>query len=129
MNNMEVEQEILDGFHLFWDNFPFPVMLNNKDRLIVDCNKAGKALGYAPGTYCYEQGGKEMHKGCLAGKAMKQQSAVRKVGMIDALGMVIDTYWIPLPGREDLFVHFGIDITEYVQNNQPEPVCLESQAC
>jgi hypothetical protein len=108
-----ISEEIRSNFHLFWDNFPFPVMLVHKDRTILDHNKAGEAVGYAPGTRCADIGNKEDHRGCLANKALQEQAAKRVVGYIEAAGAVFDSYWIPLAGSEDIYLHFFTDITEY----------------
>jgi len=109
----QLSQEIHAHFHLFWDNFPFPVMLIRKDRTILDRNRAAEAAGCVPGTRCIDRGPKEGHKGCLATYALREQIAKRKVQYVDFMGIVMDSYWIPLPQHEDVYVHFGIDITEY----------------
>lgn len=113
MNSVTVSDEIRSNFHLFWDNFPFPVMLTHKDRTILDANRAGQAIGCPVGTKCVEIGEKKHHSCCLANVALKEQAGQRHVGFFEHLGVVLDSYWIPLAGAEDLFVHFSIDITEY----------------
>jgi hypothetical protein len=113
MKPAEITKELSSNFHLFWDNFPFPVMLVRKDRTIVDLNKAGQALGCAPGLRCSDIGKKEDHKGCLANQALLEQSAQRVVAFQESYGMVLDSYWVPLAGEEDLYLHFSIDITDY----------------
>ena len=113
MNCNEISEELLRNFHLFWDNFPFPVMLVHKDRTIIDRNKAGEAAGYTAGSRCTDLGNMEDHKGCLANFALREQSAKRVVGYVKPAGAVFDTYWIPLAGSEDLYLHFFTDITEY----------------
>ncbi len=45
-----VSEEKVRNFHLFWDNFPFPVMLVHKDRTILDQNRAGETAGYVAGS-------------------------------------------------------------------------------
>ena len=113
MEQTEITKELSSNFHLFWDNFPFPVMLVRKDRTIVDLNKAGQALGCTPGSRCADIGKKEDHKGCLANQALLEQSAKRVVAYQESYGMVLDSYWVPLAGAEDLYLHFSIDITDY----------------
>jgi hypothetical protein len=44
MSSVTISDEIRSNFHLFWDNFPFPVMLTHKDRTILDANRAGQAI-------------------------------------------------------------------------------------
>jgi len=50
MKHNEISEEIRRNFHLFWDNFPFPVMLVHKERTIIDRNKAGETAGYTAGS-------------------------------------------------------------------------------
>src|SRR4051794_5565318 len=112
-----ISDEIVSNFHLFWDNFPFPVMLTHKDRTILDRNKAAEDAGYSAGIKCSELGPKEAHKGCRANKALNEQKAERVVGYVEMMGAVLDSYWVPLAGKEDLFLHFSIDITPYASAN------------
>lgn len=113
MTGNELTPDIHTHFHMFWDNFPFPAMLIRKDRVILDRNRAAEAIGCVPGTRCIDRGPKEAHKGCLASCALREQITKRKVHYVDSAGVVMDSYWIPLPQHEDVYVHFGIDITEY----------------
>lgn len=113
MDTIEVSDDIRRNFHLFWDNFPFPVMLVHKNRTIIEANKSGQAVGCPVGTRCVDMGEKQHHAGCRANIALRDQAGVREVGFIEHMGVVLDSYWIPLAGAEDLYVHFGIDITEY----------------
>ena len=130
MEQSGITQELSSNFHLFWDNFPFPVMLVRKDRTIVDLNKAGEALGCVPGTRCADLGKKEDHKGCLANKALQEQTTMRTVAYQASYGMVLDSYWVPLAGEEDLYLHFSIDITEYAAGRlKPKKECGEGESC
>ena len=113
MSTIEISDDIRRNFHLFWDNFPFPVMLVYKDRTIIEANRAGQAVGCPVGTRCVDMGEKKFHAGCRANTALREQTGIREVGYIEHLGAVLDSYWIPLAGAEDLYVHFGIDITEF----------------
>lgn len=108
-----ISDELSNHFHIFWDNFPFPVMLTHKDRTILDRNKAAEAAGYGVNSKCSDLGPKEAHKGCRANKALNEQKAERVVGYIAMAEAVLDSYWVPLAGHEDLYLHFSIDITPY----------------
>ncbi len=123
---IDLNQDLQSHFHLFWDNFPFPVMLVHKDRTILDRNRAAADSGCVLGTRCVERGPLEAHRGCLANQALREQTAKRKVQYVDFLGVVMDSYWIPLPGYDDLFVHFGIDITDYASDRL---LTNETKAC
>jgi hypothetical protein len=129
MNKIEISEETRRNFHTFWDNFPFPVMLVHKDRTIVDRNKAAGMLGCTPGTRCIDIGSKEDHKGCLANSALREQTAQRAVGYVQAMGAVLDSYWIPLAGVEDIYLHFSIDITEYSAERLLPKKCDPEKGC
>jgi hypothetical protein len=113
MSEHTISDELRSNFHLFWDNFPFPVMLTHKDRTILDRNKAAEAAGYGVNIKCSELGPKEAHKGCRANKALSEQKAERVVGYVEMADAVLDAYWVPLAGKEDVYLHFSTDITQY----------------
>lgn len=130
MEQTEYTSELSSSFHLFWDNIPFPVMLVRKDRTIVDLNKAGEAMGCAPGSRCVDLGKKEDHKGCQANQALLERTSKRVVAYQDSYKMVLDSYWVPLAGAEDLYLHFSIDITEYAAGRMfPKQECGEGSGC
>jgi len=58
-------------------------------------------------------GPKNSHKGCQANQALEEKTAKHSVEYREDFGRVWDRYWIPLAGREDIFLHFNIDITEH----------------
>ena len=117
MAEHQIGNELRSHFHLFWDIFPFPVMLTHKDRTILDRNKAAEAAGYGVNVKCSDLGPKEAHKGCRANKALSEQNAERVVGYVEMANAVLDSYWVPLAGHEDLYLHFSIDITSYAAAN------------
>lgn len=130
MANHEVNEEIRSNFHLFWDNFPFPVILVHKDRTILARNKAGEAVGYVLGSRCVDMGKKEDHRGCLANLALQEKEAKRVVGYFDVAKAVLDSYWVPLAGRDDIYVHFAADITPYASDRLLPAACGgESKEC
>jgi hypothetical protein len=130
MNKIEISEEIHRNFHLFWDNFPFPVMLVYKDRTILDRNTAGEAVGYIAGSRCADIGIKEDHKGCMANQALREKTAKRVVGYVAPAGAVFDSYWIPLAGSEDIYLHFFTDITEYAAERLlPAKSGTDSSSC
>lgn len=122
MDKITLDPEIQRSFHLFWDNFPSPVMLVYKDRTILARNKAAGAVpGCSPGERCSNLGDSEAHKRCQAGRALSEGVAQRSVDYIPHMGMVIDSYWIPLEGYEGIYIHFGLDITEYAAERYFHP--------
>ncbi|MBU5635471.1 hypothetical protein KOM00_01835 [Geomonas sp. Red69] len=113
MSQIEVSEEIRRNFHLFWDNYPEPVMLIYKDRTILEANKAAQTLGYPTGLRCVDLGEKKHHAGCRANVALRDKTGVRDTAWYDFRSAVLDSYWIPLAGAEDFYVHFANDITEF----------------
>ncbi len=132
MATHQISDEIRKNFHLFTDNFPFPVMLIHKDRTILEVNKTAEDQGYPTGVRCVEMGKKKYHKVCLANQALTEQSAKRLVAYFDFRGAVLDTYWIPLAGSDDLFLHFSPDITEWAKESLIPAKCeagIDCSAC
>lgn len=127
--NVEISDEIRRNFHLFWDNFFFPVLLVHRDRTVLDRNTAAEAAGCVPGTRCVDQGPKKAHRGCLANQALDARSTRRSVEYVPGYDRIMDSYWIPLPGHEDVFVHFGIDITEYAAGRLFPKDCASGTGC
>ena len=113
MSDIALSQDIHAHFHLFWDNFPYPVMMIRKDRTILDRNRAAEAMGYVPGTRCIEYGPKKAHKGCLAHLALRENTAKSKVDYVDFMDAVLSAHWIPLLDNDEVYIHFNIDITEH----------------
>jgi hypothetical protein len=128
MSNVETSEDICKNFHLFWDNFPFPVMLIRKDRTIIDVNKAGLVVGYPVGVKCRDIGDKKLHAGCKADKALRERAGIRDVAYLDLLDKVLDSYWVPLADSNDIYVHFAIDITEYAADRL-FPKKIEQSGC
>lgn len=117
MPEHQISDETRRNFHIMCDNFPFAVMLIHKDRTILAVNKTGETEGYPTGVRCVELGEKEHHKGCLANQALKEQTAKRVVDYIEFRSAVLDSYWIPLAGSEDLYLHFATDITPWAKES------------
>lgn len=128
MSTIEISDDIRRNFHLFWDNFPFPVMLVHRDRTIIDSNAAGKAIGCPVGTRCIDIGEKKHHACCLANTALQEGTGKRDVAYIEHMGLVLDSYWVPLAGVEDIYLHFSIDITAYAAERLFPGKCGE-QSC
>ena len=61
-------------------------------------------------------GKEKMCDGCLGNEALKEQVGKRVSAWQEKLNMFADTYWIPIQGKDRLFVHFGNDITPYVKD-------------
>lgn len=127
--SIEISEEIRRNFHLFWDNYPAPVMLVHKDRTIVEVNKSAQELGCPVGGRCVDIGEKKHHAGCRANKALLEGTGVREVSYVEHLGQVVDGFWIPLAGSGDLYVHFANDITEYAAARLIPAKCGAESGC
>ena len=46
---------------------------------------------------------------------LKSGQATRKGSLNKQTGRYLDGYWIPVKGVEEVYVHFGNDITEFVK--------------
>jgi hypothetical protein len=112
----EINPEILNAFNMMWGNFPFLVVLLRKSRTIVALNKKAKELGVKEGMKCYQLSRNTgIHKGCMADAALKEGVSKRSVAYNPALKQVLDSYWIPVAGENDLYVHFATDISDYAK--------------
>ncbi|MEE8399235.1 MAG: hypothetical protein V3S89_09535 [Desulfobacterales bacterium] len=112
----DVSEQTMAAFTMMWDAFPSMVMLLKKDRTIVAANKMARDLGVKPGIKCYELSASTgIHQGCLGTPAVEEGVAKRLVSYIDAMKQVLDSYWVPVQGEKDLYIHFATDITEYAK--------------
>ncbi|HXE97024.1 MAG TPA: hypothetical protein VN642_11495 [Dongiaceae bacterium] len=48
--------------------------------------------------------------------------------LVMAMGVVLDSYWIPLAGSEDIYIHFSIDITEFAADRLMPEKCGEPRS-
>lgn len=114
--NSDVSPEALKAFSMMWDCFPAVVMLLKKNRTIVALNKVARDVGIQSGTKCYQLTGETgIHEDCQANSALEEGVAKRSVGYFAAAKWVLDSYWVPVQGEKDLYVHFSTDITEYAK--------------
>jgi len=119
---------------LLLDSLPHPTMLiRRKDKVIIAANKMAQEMGIKIGGQCWREFGKDEFISeknsriitenqdtspldaeitcsfCLADKCISE-SAQQKI-TVEALGRIWDIFWIKV--NEDIFLHYGIDITEY----------------
>ncbi|MBQ7739192.1 MAG: hypothetical protein IJT59_06025 [Desulfovibrionaceae bacterium] len=101
------DQEIIEAFHVMWDNFPEPVTITQKTREMIAVNKKAAELGLTAGVKCSSIGKPEDHRGCLCNKAIDTKQAIA----VKYLGPSSETlygYWIPIPERPEWIIHFGV---------------------
>lgn len=121
--NMKIEQSELDAlaraFQLMWGNFPEPVQLTYKNREIIALNAACEKIGRSKGMRCSSHGAPEAHSGCLANQALSTGKSVFKKTKYGGKEMI--TYWLPVDGYPDIFIHFGVGATiDYDQIAEPD---------
>jgi hypothetical protein len=107
------DEVLIESFHALWNNYPYMVRLIRKDRIVLAVNKASAAAGLETGVLCTKVGSKESHMGCLANLAMKEKLAKHQLAGAGARLK----FWIPVEGRDDVFVHFTVPAAEYTSGN------------
>ena len=110
------DEELIQAFHVMWNDFPEAVMIIKKDREIIAVNSKAADFGLKPGMKCSSVGSQEQHKGCLCNRAAdsKQTVAITYQGPFGkAYG-----YWIPISERPEWIIHFGVGSTfAYEESN------------
>ncbi len=106
----------IEAFDTMWENYPSPVMLITKKQVIVALNKVARELGLTPGITCYSLLGRDRTcADCKAALALKEKAGKRNVAYNKITDSIRDTYWIPVNGDSDLYIHFANDITAYAR--------------
>jgi hypothetical protein len=125
--SVNIPQNELDAlekaFHLMWGNFPEAVQLTYKNREVIALNKASLKIGRTTGTKCSLRGKPEDHRGCPANQVMKTQQPMFK--KLKFYGREIITYWLPVDGYPDFFIHFAIGAIIDYDKTQDSPVQAE----
>lgn len=112
-----VGKSVIDAFDMMWGPFPEPVMLIYKDRTILAVNDMARASGVPTGVKCSslnpENTGDGHCKHCKAAKALHSAEPVSTYGVYGERH--IKGYWIPLKDYPDVYLHFGVNITEDIK--------------
>ena len=111
---MEKNQQLEEHarhFLLQWEHFPYPALMIRRDRTILAANPAAERAGINASIRCCDVGNKQSHSNCLADCALTETAAKRLVGYSKEFGAFLDSYWMPVVGLEDVFIHFSIDIS------------------
>lgn len=111
---MEKDQQLEDytrHFLLQWEYFPYPALMIRGDRTVLAANPAAQRAGVNMSIRCCEVGGKESHSECLTSCGLTGNAAKRLVGYSKDFGAFLDSYWMPVVGLSDVYVHFNIDIS------------------
>lgn len=114
MANTELEKYI-EAFHMMWDNYPESVRLIDRTFTVLAGNKAYTAMGGTTDVKC-NVGDPAFHRGCQAMASLK--SGQTKTLKTDVEGVAWESYWVPVAGRDDLYVHFTNGINETMAKMQ-----------
>ena len=109
--NPGVSNETIKAFDMMWGGFPHVVLLIKKTRDIVAANKVAEAMGFHPGTKCFQVArSTEIHARCKANEALEKGVVERSVSYIKDTNQVSNAYWIPILTEKDLYVHFAVRV-------------------
>ncbi|MBQ8975565.1 MAG: hypothetical protein IJ072_07590 [Oscillospiraceae bacterium] len=111
------QHEYIKAFHMMWDNYPESVRLIDKSFTVLAGNKAYIAMGGAVGTKC-NVGDPALHKGCQAINSLK--TGETKTVKSDVEGVTWESYWVPVAGCDELYVHFTNGINETIARMQQQ---------
>ena len=113
--NPAINPDVLKAFHLMWNSFPSSALLVARNRTVQACNQAAIEKGLAVGMKCFQLSSDGVHKHCKANAALSEGVGQRTVVYAPATNKVNNSFWLPIAGEKDLFVHVVIDITQYAK--------------
>ena len=116
-----IKTELVTAFHWMWDAFPTHAMLVTRDRTIQACNHAAAARGLRPGMKCFQLSADRIHKHCKANAALEEGAGQQTVVYSQVTKRVNNSFWLPIEGEKDLFVHVVIDISSYAKPELFQP--------
>ncbi|EGW36952.1 hypothetical protein [Desulfosporosinus sp. OT] len=106
------EDQLITAFEMMWGKYHEPVRLIRRDFTIIAVNKACEAVGGVPGVKCNATS-PELHKGCQAMEALKTNEL--KIVNSDRDGIHWTTFWIPVSGIPNYYLHFTNGLNEYME--------------
>jgi len=119
--NSAIKPDVLKAFHLMWDAFPASALLMMRNRTILACNPSAIERGLQVGMKCFQLSSDKVHKHCKANAALEEGVAQRVVSCSPSTNKVNNSYWVPIAGEPDLFVHVVIDISQYAKPELFQP--------
>lgn len=114
-DDIQVDEKLLEAFHLMYGNFPEAAQLTHKSRRIVALNPASEKIGRRVGMVCAKHGPPESHQGCLAVRAVKEHTPKWSIKE-DPHGKHFAVLWLPVPGYPDFYIHFSAGKLAYYVN-------------
>lgn len=109
--------EVIDAFHLMWDNFPEPASLVHKTTEVIAVNKAHFLQ---PGVRCARTGRNGPHIGCRAQESLKKQQPISCIGFSPVEKKEVVGYWLPLDDYPNYFIHTGIRLLVNYEDQKVE---------
>ena len=103
------DEQIVESFHVMWDNFPEPVMLIKKSREIIAVNLKAAEFNLKPGSKCSSYGSPDQHRGCRCNEAVDNAKCVA-VTYEGPMGKAFG-YWIPVAAKPEWILHFSVGTT------------------
>jgi len=103
-----IDSKVIEAFELMWGSFPEPVTLVHKSKEIIAVNAVARSFGREKGMNCATIG-HEPHRGCLANQVLATQKAAFFKGKFGERDII--SYWLPIEGYPEHFVHFGVGVT------------------
>lgn len=97
------DEKIIESFHLMWDTFPGLARLIDANHTVIASNPIAQSKGFVQGSTCAKVGDPASHRGCKLAKALQSGETVTDNELSDRI-----RGWMPVPGHEDLCVHFAI---------------------
>ena len=103
------KKDIIEQFHLMWDNFPGLARLINNKHEILASNEIARSNGFCEGCICAKVGPPETHKDCLLGKMFKTGTPqIQRFSKEKIKG------WMPVDGHPELCIHFAVIVHDMI---------------
>lgn len=120
----QADPKLIEAFTLMWSAYPGPASLVHKSKTIIAVNRACLMGGRKPGMNCARWDSPDKHRGCLANRALKEQTPLHKEVRRD--DGVFRVYWLPVPDYPDFYVHFTTELTTFEPLPNRMTPCAES---
>ena len=119
------EQELVKAFHMMWDNYPESVRLIDRKFRVVAGNPVYMKMGGQVEIKC-NTGDPIIHKGCQAMKCLKERETRTLETEVEGVPWL--TYWIPVDGTEDYYIHFTNGMNAFIAKKMAEAAAAAAPA-
>ncbi|MDA8222612.1 MAG: hypothetical protein M0Z35_13160 [Desulfitobacterium hafniense] len=111
-DSTNLENQLIHAFEMMWGKYHEPVTLVHRSFTIIAVNEACRAYGRVAGVKCNAEN-PELHKGCQAIQALTTNEP--KIAVSERNGINWTSFWIPVSGVPDYFIHFTNGLNEYME--------------